>query len=41
MELNPYDDSDDIYRLFEYVKKRNLLLGYIIPNNVVAVELGG
>lgn len=40
MELNPYDDSDDIYRLFEYVKKRNLLLGYIIPNNVVAVELG-
>lgn len=41
LELNPYDDSDDIYRLFEYVKKRNLLLGYIIPNNVVAVELGG
>lgn len=41
MELNPYDDSDDIYRLFEYVKKRNLLLGYIIPNNIVAVELGG
>jgi hypothetical protein len=41
MELNPFDDSDDIYRLFEYVKKRNLLLGYIIPNNVVAVELGG
>lgn len=41
LELNPYDDSDDIYRLFEYIKKRNLLLGYIIPNNVVAVELGG
>ena len=41
LELNPYDDSDDIYRLFEYVKKRNLLLGYIIPNNVVAVEIGG
>ena len=41
LKLNPYDDSDDIYRLFEYVKKRNLLLGYIIPNNVVAVELGG
>lgn len=41
LKLNPYDDSDDIYRLFEYIKKRNLLLGYIIPNNVVAVELGG
>lgn len=40
MELNPYDDSGDIYRLFEYHKKRNLLLGYIIPNNVVDVELG-
>jgi hypothetical protein len=41
LELNAYDDYGDIDGLFEYVKTHNLLLGYIIPNNVVAVELGG
>ena len=41
LELNPYDDYGDIDGLFEWIEHYNLLLGYTITNDVVAVELGG
>jgi len=40
LELNPYDDYRDIDGLFEWLEDYNLLLGYTITNDVVAVELG-
>lgn len=40
LELNPYDDSDDIRRLTECLNRRCLFEGYIITNDVVQVYLG-
>jgi hypothetical protein len=41
LELNAYDVYGDIDGLFEWLEDYNLLLGYTITNDVVAVELGG
>jgi hypothetical protein len=40
LELNAYDVYGDIDGLFEWLEDYNLLLGYTITNNIVAVELG-
>jgi hypothetical protein len=40
LELNAYDVYGDIDGLFEWLEDYNLLLGYTITNDVVAVELG-
>jgi len=40
LELNAYDVYGDIDGLFEWLEAYNLLLGYTITNNIVAVELG-
>jgi len=40
LELNPYDDCDDIRRLMECLCRRRSFEGYRITNDVVAVHLG-
>lgn len=40
LELNPYDDCDDIRRLTECLYSRRLFEGYVITNDVVDVYLG-
>ena len=40
LELNPYDDCDDIRRLTECLSSRLLFEGYVIYNDVVVVGLG-
>jgi hypothetical protein len=40
LELNPYDDCDDIRRLTECIDRRRLFEGYVIYNDVVVVGLG-
>jgi hypothetical protein len=41
LELNAYGVYGDIDGLFEWLEDYNLLLGYTITNDIVAVELGG
>ena len=40
LELNIYDDSEDIDGIFEWLENYNLLQGYLITNNIVAIQLG-
>jgi hypothetical protein len=40
LELNAYDVYGDIDGIFEWLEDYNLLVGYTITNNIVAVELG-
>jgi hypothetical protein len=40
LELNPYDDYEDINGIYEWLNNYRSLEGYIITNNIVAVELG-
>jgi hypothetical protein len=40
LELNTYDDSEDIDGIFEWLENYNLLQGYLITNNIVAIQLG-
>lgn len=40
LELNPYDDCDDIRRLTESLYSHHLFEGYVITNDVVDVYLG-
>ena len=40
LELNTYDDSEDIVGIFECLENYNLLQGYLITDNIVAVQLG-
>jgi hypothetical protein len=40
LELNPYDDCDDIRRLTECLYRRRLFEGYVITDDVVQVYLG-
>lgn len=40
LELNTFDDSEDIDGIFEWFENYNLLQGYLITNNIVAIQLG-
>lgn len=40
LEINTYDDSEDIDGIFDWLENYNLLQGYIITDNIVAIQLG-